>query len=317
MKWTRYTIKTTVEAEDIVSAGLMELGIQGVEIEDKVPLSPEEKSGMFIDIAPDIGPDDGISFLSFYLSSEDDNSSLIEDVKAFLEETGTYCNVGECTITVSEADEDDFLNRWKEYFHAFKVGDILIKPTFEDADTQGAQTVIEIDPGTSFGTGKHETTKLCILGIQNYVNQNTAPEFLDVGAGSGILSLIALKLGASGAVCLDIDENCRHSVEENMDQNGIARDRWEFMARDLTVDADLGDLCPEGGFPVIAANILAEVIVPMAHSLYSLCADGGVLLTSGILAEKRQMVSDALEEAGFTIERVESMGDWVGIFARK
>ena len=196
MKWNKYTLKTTTEAEDIISNMMMEAGIEGIEIEDKVPLSERDKEQMFVDILPDMPEDDGVAYISFYLEPEMDQEAMLAKVRAGLEEIGTWgISIGEGTITVSETEDKDWINNWKEYFHQFYVDDILIKPSWEETKPEDEdKLLIQIDPGTAFGTGMHETTQLCIRQIRKYLTDET--RLLDVGTGSGILSIISLKLGA-------------------------------------------------------------------------------------------------------------------------
>ena len=183
MKWIKFRLKTTTEAEDIVSSMLMDLGIQGVEIEDKVPLTQSDKEQMFVDILPEIEADDGVAYLSFYLEPEDDKEKILSEIRQELQEMSSYLNVGECRIEESETEDVDWVNNWKQYFHQFYVDDILIIPSWENVKPEDSdKMVIHIDPGTAFGTGMHETTQLCIRQIRKYVTEGT--RILDVGCGS-------------------------------------------------------------------------------------------------------------------------------------
>ena len=194
MKWNKFRLKTTTEAEDIVSSMLMDLGIQGVEIEDKVPLTQSDKEQMFVDILPEIEADDGVAYLSFYLEPEEDKEKILSQIRQELEAMSSYVNVGECRIDESETEDVDWVNNWKQYFHQFYVDDILIIPSWEQVKPEDTdKMVIHIDPGTAFGTGMHETTQLCIRQIRKYVTEKT--RILDVGCGSGILGMLALKFG--------------------------------------------------------------------------------------------------------------------------
>ena len=225
MKWNRFRLKTTTEAEDIVSSMLMDLGIQGVEIEDRIPLTQSDKEQMFVDILPEIGADDGVAYLSFYLEEDEDKEKVLADVRKELKEMSTYVDVGECTIEESQTEDVDWVNNWKQYFHQFYVDDILIIPSWEDVKPEDEdKMIIHIDPGTAFGTGMHETTQLCIRQIRKYVTDQT--RILDVGCGSGILGMLALKFGAAYSVGTDLDPCAIDATHENMEVNGISRDRY-------------------------------------------------------------------------------------------
>ena len=199
MKWNKFTIKTTTEAEDYLSAMLDEIGVEGIEIEDNVPLSKEDQSAMFIDFLPELPQDDGTSKVSFYIDAEKDYEEILEQVKAGIEEWRQFVDIGEGSIVQSETEDIDWQNNWKEFFKAFTIDDILIKPTWEELKEEDkGRILIEIDPGVSFGTGKHETTQLCIRQLRKYMKDSA--KVLDVGCGSGILSIVALKLGAGEVV---------------------------------------------------------------------------------------------------------------------
>ena len=202
MKWNKFTLKTRSEVEDIVISTLADVGIEGVEIQDKQPLTESDKQQMFVDIMPDIPDDDGIAYLNFYLDVDEDKEKVLADVRAALAEMQECLDLGECTITESETEDKDWINNWKQYFKQFYVDDILIIPSWEEVKPEDRdKMIIHIDPGTAFGTGMHETTQLCIRQLKKYVTKDT--ELLDVGTGSGILSIIALKLGARHAVGTD------------------------------------------------------------------------------------------------------------------
>ena len=315
MKWDKYTIETVTSAEDLVSAALVELGIDGIEIENKVPLSKEESAQMFIDFPADLGEDDGKSFVSFYLESGKDHGSLLEEVRDAMNELGSTFDAGSLNITSSSTDEDDWKDNWKDFFHAFKVGDILIKPTWEDIKDDEASVVIEIDPGSSFGTGKHETTQLCIRALCETGCEKK--RVLDVGVGSGILSIAAVKLGASKITGTDIDENCIRASLENFKVNHIEEDAGELYCGNLIDDMDLRKKVGKGIYDIAVANILADVIIPMAGALYETLAFGGRLICSGIIDFKEDEVKKALEKAGFKDIKAQRMGEWVGICALK
>ena len=316
MKWKKYRLKTTTEAEDIVSSMLMDLGIQGVEIEDKIPLSQSDKEQMFVDILPQIGEDDGVAYLSFYLEPEEDQEKILADVRRELSEMSAYVDVGECLIEESETEDVDWVNNWKQYFHQFYVDDILIIPSWEDVKPEDQdKMVIHIDPGTAFGTGMHETTQLCIRQIRKYVSENT--RILDVGCGSGILGMLALKFGAAYSVGTDLDPCAIDATHENMEVNGIEKDRYEVMIGNIIDDRAVQDKVGYGCYDIVAANILADVLVELTPVIVNQLKPGGIYITSGIIDDKEQTVVDAVKKAGLTVLEVTYQGEWVCVTARK
>ena len=316
MKWKKYRLKTTTEAEDIVSSMLMDLGIQGVEIEDKIPLSQSDKEQMFVDILPQIGEDDGVAYLSFYLEPEEDQEKILADVRRELSEMSAYVDVGECLIEESETEDVDWVNNWKQYFHQFYVDDILIIPSWEDVKPEDQdKMVIHIDPGTAFGTGMHETTQLCIRQIRKYVSENT--RILDVGCGSGILGMLALKFGAAYSVGTDLDPCAIDATHENMEVNGIEKDRYEVMIGNIIDDRAVQDKVGYGCYDIVAANILADVLVELTPVIVNQLKPGGIYITSGIIDDKEQTVVDAVKKAGLTVLDVTYQGEWVCVTARK
>ena len=316
MKWNKFRLKTTTEAEDIVSSMLMDLGIQGVEIEDKIPLTQSDKEQMFVDILPDIEEDDGVAYLNFYLEPEEDKEKVLSRIRQELEEMSSYLNVGECRIEESETEDVDWVNNWKQYFHQFYVDDILIIPSWEDVRPEDKdKMVIHIDPGTAFGTGMHETTQLCIRQIRKYVTENT--RILDVGCGSGILGMLALKFGAAYSVGTDLDPCAIEATYENMEANGISRDQYEVMIGNIIDDKSVQDKVGYECYDIVAANILADVLVQLTPVVVNQLKTGGVYITSGIIDDKEQTVVDAVKAAGLEVLDVTYQGEWVCVTARK
>ena len=316
MKWNRFRLKTTTEAEDIVSSMLMDLGIQGVEIEDRIPLTQSDKEQMFVDILPEIGADDGVAYLSFYLEEDEDKEKVLADVRKELKEMSTYVDVGECTIEESQTEDVDWVNNWKQYFHQFYVDDILIIPSWEDVKPEDEdKMIIHIDPGTAFGTGMHETTQLCIRQIRKYVTDQT--RILDVGCGSGILGMLALKFGAAYSVGTDLDPCAIDATHENMEVNGISRDRYEVMIGNIIYDKEIQDRVGYGCYDIVAANILADVLTQLTPVIVDQLKPGGIYITSGIIDDKEQTVVDAVKAAGLEVLDVTYQGEWVCVTARK
>lgn len=326
MKWNKYTIETTTAAEDYMSAMLMELGIMGVEIEDNVPLSKADQADMFIDFLPELPPDEGISRVSFYLEdNETSDVELLKQVKAALEDLRKTVDVGSGKITSDQTEDIDWINNWKQFFQSFVIDDILIKPTWEVLKEEDKDKfLIEIDPGISFGTGKHETTQLCIRQLSKYIRgnetytpQNPAPKVLDVGCGSGILSIVALKLGAREVVGTDLDPDCMISTRENMQVNHLDKELGTFYVGNLIDDVQLQQKVGTEEYDIVVANILADVIIPMAPVIPKRLKVGGYFITSGIIDFKEDAVKAAIEQAGLTVVEINHQGEWVNITARK
>lgn len=317
MKWKKYTLKTTVEAEDLISSMMMEAGIQGIEIEDKVPLTEQEKQQMFVDILPEIpGENDGQAYISFYLEPEADQEEMLERVRQGLQEISQYCDIGEGSIKASETEDKDWINNWKEYFHQFYVDDILIKPSWEEVQPEdGDKLLIQIDPGTAFGTGMHETTQLCIRQLRKYLTTDT--RLLDVGTGSGILSIISLKLGASHAVGTDLDPCAMEAVRENMEVNGISPEQFTMMIGNIIDDPQVQEQVGYELYDIVVANILAEVLVPLTPVILGQLKPGGIYITSGIIDDKEETVVQAVKAAGLQVLEVNYQGEWVSVTARK
>lgn len=316
MKWNRFRLKTTTEAEDIVSSMLADLGIQGVEIEDRIPLTQSDKEQMFVDILPEIGADDGVAYLSFYLEEDEDKEQILADAKRELEEMSAYVDVGECTIEESQTEDVDWVNNWKQYFHQFYVDDILIIPSWEDVKPEDEdRMIIHIDPGTAFGTGMHETTQLCIRQIRKYVTDQT--RILDVGCGSGILGMLALKFGAAYSVGTDLDPCAIDATHENMEVNGIHRDRYEVMIGNIIDDKEIQDRVGYECYDIVAANILADVLTQLTPVIVNQLKPGGIYITSGIIDDKEQTVVEAVKAAGLEVLDVTYQGEWVCVTARK
>lgn len=326
MKWNKYTIETTTAAEDYLSSALMDLGIEGVQIEDNVPLTKEDQAEMFIDFLPELPPDEGISYVSFYLEDNgQDDTELLKQVKTTIEEMRNVVDMGTGKITSDQTEDLDWINNWKKFFSSFYIDDILIKPTWEELKEEDRDKfLIEIDPGVSFGTGKHETTQLCIRQLLKYIRGNETytpqvktPKVLDVGCGSGILSIVALKLGASEVVGTDLDPDCMTSTHDNMEVNHLDQKLGTFYVGNLIDDTELQEKTGTEEFDIVVANILADVIIPMAPVIPARLKKGGYFITSGIIDFKENDVKEAIEKAGLEVVETNHQGEWVNITARK
>ena len=315
MKWKKYTIETTTQAEDFISSMLADLGVEGVQIEDNVPLSQEDKEKFYIDILPELPPDQGIAYVSFFVDAANEQEPLLAQVRRELENLRMFVDVGAGEITQGETEDKDWINNWKKYFQSFFIEDILIKPTWEEAPVSGDyRFAVEIDPGTSFGTGKHETTQLCIRQLYKYLKPQD--RVLDVGCGSGILSLICAKLGAGMVVGTDIDPLCMEASRENWKNNGLLAEQGRFCLGDLAKSAEFQREVGEN-YDIVAANILADIIIPLTPVIPARLKEGGIYITSGIIDFKEEAVTQAVQEAGLTVVETTRQGEWVSITARK
>lgn len=316
MKWNQFRLTTTTEAEDIVSSMLMDLGIQGVQIEDKVPLTQGDKEQMFVDILPDMPEDDGKAYLTFYLDEDEDAGAILMQVRRELEEMRSYLDVGECTIEESQTEDVDWVNNWKKYFHQFYIDDILVIPSWENVEPKDQdKMIIHIDPGTAFGTGMHETTQLCIRQLKKYVTEDT--EILDVGCGSGILGMLALKFGAKYSVGTDLDPCAIDATHENMEVNGIRKDQYEVMIGNIIDDKEVQDKVGYEKYDIVVANILADVLIPLTPVILHQLKAGGIYITSGIIDVKEEAVVEAVKASGLEVLEVNHQGEWVSVTARK
>ena len=316
MKWNKFRLQTTTQAEDVVSSILTDIGIEGVEIEDKVPLTQKEKEQMFVDILPETALDDGVAYLSFYLEESEDKEAVLEKVRNELDEMREFMDLGPCTIEESQTEDVDWVNNWKQYFHQFYVDDILIIPSWEDVKPEDeGKMIIHIDPGTAFGTGMHETTQLCIRQIKKYVTDTT--RILDVGCGSGILGMLALKFGADYSVGTDLDPCAIDATHENMKENGVSKDRYEVMIGNIIDDKEIQDRVGYEKYYIVAANILSDVLVALTPVIVNQLKPGGIYITSGIIDDKEEVVKQAVNDAGLELLDVTYQGEWVCVTAKK
>ena len=327
MKWVKFQIKTITDAEDIIISTLYDIGFEGAQIEDKIPLTTLEKEQMFVDILPETEEDDGVAYLSFFVEQKEDGSlevqgepmdveTILANVEAELDDLRTFMEIGEGTITVDETEDIDWINNWKEYFHQFYIDDILVIPSWEDVKPEDDEKmVLHIDPGTAFGTGMHETTQLCIRQLRKYITPET--ELLDVGTGSGILAILSLMFGAKHAVGTDLDICAIDAVADNCANNGIAPKQFEMMIGNIITDKEIQDRVGYECYDIVVANILADVLVPLTPVIVNQLKPGGIYITSGIIDDKEQTVVDAVKAAGLEVVEVTYQGEWVSVTAKK
>ncbi len=327
MKWVKFRLKTVTDMEDIIISTLYDIGLEGAQIEDKIPLTALEKEQMFVDILPDGPEDDGVAYLNFFVEKQEDGKLMVQgeetDVETLLarieqelEDLKMFCDIGEGTVTVDETEDIDWINNWKQYFHQFYIDDILVIPSWEDVKPEDSEKmVLHIDPGTAFGTGMHETTQLCIRQLRKFITPDT--ELLDVGTGSGILAILSLMFGAKHAVGTDLDPCAVEAVAENCQVNGIAPEQFEMMIGNIITDKAVQDKVGYGCYDIVVANILADVLVPLTPVIVNQLKPGGIYITSGIIDDKEQTVVDCVKAAGLEVLEVTYQGEWVSVTARK
>lgn len=332
MEWTKITIDTTVEAVDIISAFLDEQGVEGIEICDHVPLTEDEKQEMYVDIPLVDGLDDGTAQVSCYVDDSFDLDTLRADIACELTRLETFIPVGTKQITIGQTEDTDWMNNWKQFFKPFRLYDnIVIKPTWEQVDDlKDDDMVVEIDPGIAFGTGSHETTKLCIGQLKKYLKQGDT--VFDVGCGSGILSIISSMLGAGFVHGMDIDEIAVRASIENAELNNLGSDKIKFSCGNLLEDNYIGKgttfeldknviketqhIEADMQYDIVVANILADVIIPLSGVVRPFMKENGLFITSGIIADKEADVVAAMKANDFEVIDVVHMNDWVSVIAK-
>ena len=329
MKWMRFKVRTTAAAEDILVSAMQDIGLHGAQIEDHVPLTAAEKEQMFVDIMPEEPEDDGTAVVSFYVEESESGKPVVageekdpDEVKAgILAVIGEYRGYGEDlgdgTVTIEETEDVDWINNWKQYFHQFMIDDILFIPSWETPEESGGEASygFHIDPGTAFGTGKHETTQLCIRAIRQYLTPET--ELLDIGTGSGILSILALMLGAKSAVGTDLDPCAEPAVADNLAANGVDPSRFALILGNLIDDRKVQDQVGYGRYDIVVANILPSVLVPLTPAAVNALKPGGVYITSGIIDGYEETVAQAMRGAGLEVVSVTDQGEWHCVTGRK
>lgn len=327
MKWMKFRIKTITDAEDIIISTLYDIGLEGAQIEDKIPLTTAEKEQMFVDILPDGPEDDGIAYLSFFVEEKEDGflevagekktqEQIVEEVTAKLEELRFFMDIGEGSVAVDETEDLDWINNWKHYFHQFTIDDVLVIPSWEEVQPQDQdKMILHIDPGTAFGTGMHDTTQLCIRALRKFITPETV--LLDVGTGSGILAILSIMFGAKQAVGTDLDPCAIEAVKENKEVNNIPDESFKLIIGNIITERAIQDEVGYECYDIVVANILAEVLVPLTPVILNQLKPGGIYITSGIIDDKEQTVADAVRAAGLEILKIDHQGEWVSITARK
>ena len=317
MKWNRYSIKTTTQAVDLISSALDDIGIEGIEIQDNVQLTQEEAKTMFVDFIPELPPDDGTAVVNFYIDSDEDDGTLVKKAEQEIKDLRMFVDIGEGTITRSETEDKDWINNWKQYWHTFTIGNLYIKPTWEEiTEEMKGHPVLSIDPGTAFGTGSHETTRMAIKQLEKYVKKGD--RILDVGCGSGILSVVALKYGAEYALGTDLDPNAIIASEENSVQNNITKEQFEVIEGNIIDDKNIKDRCGYECYDIVCANILADVLEPLSVNIHEHMKHGAYFITSGIINIKEDEVVNAFKKnSELEIVEINHDGEWVNVTARR
>ena len=329
----RFRVRTRTDAEDILISFMEDIGLYGAQIEDNVPLTAAEKEQMFVDILPEGPADDGTAVLSFFLEENEEGKLVVDDclltpeevrsqMLAKIEEIRAFSDVGEGTVTIDETEDIDWINNWKQYFHQFWIDDVLVIPSWEKPEPvmeNGREKVpaliFHIDPGTAFGTGMHETTQLCIRELRKYITPDTV--LLDVGTGSGILALLALKLGIKRAVGTDLDPCAIPAIEDNIQANDVDPALFQVILGNLIDDPGVQEQVGEECYDVVLANILPDVLIPLTPQAVRCMKPGAVYITSGILLERAESVKEAMRAAGLQVTGMTEQGEWCCVVGRK
>ncbi|SEK79524.1 ribosomal protein L11 methyltransferase [Butyrivibrio sp. ob235] len=352
MKWMRFRIRTNEESEDIIVSSMMDIGLEGAQIEDNAPLTAADKEQMFTDDLQDaddeetgvdscavIAPgEEGVAYLNFFLEVDDDNMLTVheyddngeeveikktpdqikQEIRGVLDELSSFSDIGDGTISVDVTEDIDWINNWKQYFHKFLVDDVLVIPSWEtpdEEDKKKANITLHIDPGTAFGTGMHETTQLCIRALRKYMTPEA--EVLDIGTGSGVLSILAMKFGAGHCVGTDLDPCSEPAVDDNKKNNDIADKDFDLIIGNIIDDEKVQEEVGKEKYDIVVANILPYVLVPLTPIVPGLLKTGGIYITSGIIEAKEDVIRKAHEDAGLDIIEVCKQGEWVSVISKK
>ena len=305
--WIEVKVVTKPDALEMVQGIFYGLDVKGVAIEDPRDILEREQGPLTWDFADINILEHGgkAAMVKGYFSVEYNMEEIIEYIKSKLIEIKNMgIDIGEGTVEYIKVNEEDWANNWKKYYKPTKIGEnIVVKPIWEEYEANG-EMVIELDPGMAFGTGTHETTRLCVEALEENVKEDTT--VFDIGTGSGILAIAAAKLGAKKVIGVDLDPVAVDSAKENVSFNDL--NNIEILYGNLmdvvTGKADL-----------VVANIIAEIIVVLAEDVKNFLVPGGLFITSGIIRERRDLVETKLKEKGFKIKEVKEQGEWLCIIA--
>lgn len=321
MDWIKVTIYTSAEGIEGVTGRLYQLGITGLEIEDEQDfLEFLENNKQYWDYVDEelMKQKHTETKVSCYVSNDMNGNELliaIRDSMKEMKDLDDDNSYGRLEVEIENTSTEDWANNWKKYFHPMEVGEkILIKPEWEELTEPTDRLVFNINPGMSFGTGSHYTTQLCIEALEKYIKPGI--KMLDLGCGSGILSILSLMLGAKEAVAVDIDPNAVDTAYENAQMNNIGREHYKVLSGNVVTDKDIQDIISQDKYEVVAANIVADVIIGLAPKAREYMKEGGVFITSGIIEGRQDEVKEALEENGFEIVDIRNRKDWYSIICK-
>lgn len=318
MNWLEVTIYTSKQGLEAITGILLQMGVTGFVIEDPDDfeefLSLRGQTWDYMDVSMEDLKDVETN-IKFYLAENTQGQETFNEIKKMLErlkkETVDY---GSLRMELGNVKEEDWANNWKQYFKPFKVGEkFVVKPTWETYNEPTKRHILEIDPNSSFGTGQHYTTQLCIEQLEHIVSPHS--EVLDMGCGSGILSIAALLLGASHVTSVDIDQNSVNIACDNFKQNKIDSTRYTAYCGNIMTDEALEAKIGHEKYDVVVANIVADVIIGMKHELRGFLKSSGKLIASGVIGDRAEEVKRHLEEVGFEVENITEKNDWVAILA--
>lgn len=316
--WIQAVIYTSAEGIEPVSGRLYQLGINGIEIEDEADFKSflEENRSAWDYVDEELLQAKACETnVKFYVTANSAGRETLGEVERSLaqlkamDEDGVF---GRLELAFSNVDEEDWANNWKQYFKPLTVGEkILILPEWETLEKETDRTVFVINPGMSFGTGSHHTTRLCLERLEKYIKPGM--NVLDLGCGSGILSQVALLLGAASATAVDIDPNAAKIARENAERNGISEDRYRIFAGNVLEDEELVKQLADRKYDLVLANIVADVIIALAPQIPVYLKEKGVYITSGIITDRGDEVMETYKKLGMTLENKSQSGDWLAL----
>ncbi len=321
MDWIEVCIHTNTEAIEAVSAMLFEVGITGVQIDDDIDLQNfllnNDSQWDYVDESL-LNKEYAETHITFYVSDNAYGNEILSAVRNEIQRFKSMnleINLGSLELTLTNVNEEDWVNNWKKYYKPFEVGKkIVIKPLWEEYKEETDRIIFNSNPGSVFGTGLHQSTQLCISELESYVDQNTT--LLDLGCGSGILSIIALLLGAKSAYAVDIDKNAVEIAYENASINNISKDKYFVCSGNVLTDLELQERLGYEKYDVVVANIVADIIIGLAYIVSRQLKQNGIFISSGIIKERFPEVIHALEENHFEVLGINYKDDWVCIVAR-
>ncbi|NLY42544.1 MAG: 50S ribosomal protein L11 methyltransferase [Clostridiaceae bacterium] len=307
MKWIEVKVVTTPAASEAVSGILYEMGVNGLYIEDPRDVLEKDSKPADWDYLEDElkNVDPNRVIIRAYFSEDTNYEEKLIFLREKLSNVRKYFDIGEGTVEVLEVYEKDWANNWKKYYKPIKIGNrVVIKPSWEQYHpSEDDEVIIEIDPGMAFGTGTHETTRLCIEIIEKYIFEGS--HVLDIGCGSGILGITALKLGASKCTGVDIDENAVKVARKNAYANGV-QDKMDIR------NGNLLDVV-QGKYDIIVANIIADAIITLSSIIKPYINEGGLFIASGIIKDRYEEVKQCLLKEGFILREEMFLGEWVAV----